>query len=42
MSSVTIFVVTDVSFVFIGSETKVWDMILGKLLITAVPVLFQL
>jgi hypothetical protein len=33
--SVTIFVATDVSFVFIGSEAKVWDMILGKLLTTA-------
>jgi hypothetical protein len=40
--SVTIFVATDVSFVFIGSEVKVWDMILGKRLTTAVPVLFQL
>jgi hypothetical protein len=38
--SVTIIVATDVSFVFIGSEAKVWDMLLGKRLTTAMPVLF--
>jgi hypothetical protein len=40
--SVTIFVATDASCVFIGSEAKVWDMSLGKRLTTAVSVLFQL